>query len=65
MKIVLELNEDLQMKVEMDTEVSYPIAFGLLQNALVELELRYRLARIIPIDKEHKEQKRKAREEQP
>ena len=53
------------MKIEMSTEMSYPVAFGLLQNALVELELNYRLMRIAKRDKERKEQKRKAREEQP
>ena len=43
MKIVLELDEHLNMKMELSPSLTFPVAFGMLKQALEDCTLRYRL----------------------
>jgi hypothetical protein len=43
MKIVLELTDNLGIKMDFEEGMTYPIAFGLLKHAIEDVALKYRL----------------------
>jgi hypothetical protein len=54
MKIILELNDVLGFKMEIEPNMTYPIAFGLLKMGLEDCILHYRLRVIDEQDKQEK-----------